>query len=165
MTIAAQVNLALTRASVCLGDLSPEMQVQLAARMQAVADALQVDAPIPAWPFWGSLQPLADRSDRCQALAVSDSSAEQLGYRQWCLDWEALVAFQLRELAAFERSVGCNGAAEVAEAAAQATLAEGEQAREVLPTVSNIEIPNPIKGLALVGAALGVLALVVVLKP
>ena len=42
---------------------------------------------------------------------------------------------------------------------------EGEQAAAVLPSVDNLEIPNPLKGLALVGAALGVLALVIVLKP
>ena len=146
MTIRQQVDLAISRASVCLGSLSPENQAALAARMQGVVDALEDDSQIS----WAAVWP--NRSAQCEFLA--DGAAHHLAsYRLLCLNWESSVIHQLNLLAAVERSVGCDGAAEVA---AGAVRAEGEAAAEVLPSVGNLEVPGFIQwgAVAIVAIAL-----------
>ena len=158
--ISGQVNAAMTRASVCMAGLPPQQQAELATRMQAVADALADDSRISRWPFWGSLQPWVDRSDRCVDLAGSLEGSHQAGYAAFCLDWEGHLAGTLQQLAAYQRSVGCLSAAEVTESAADGVLAEGEQAAAVLPSPSNLEIPGLFRAGGVVLVALLALRLV-----
>jgi len=125
VTIAQQVNLAMTRSSVCLSALGPDAQVQVAQAMQRVVDALQDDGAIFGPSLW------SDQSQWCQDLAASDSGIDQGRYWAFCRTWEAQIQTQLINLGAVLRHFGCTGAAEVAESAADAVGAESESAEIV----------------------------------
>jgi len=156
MSITAQVNLAMTRASVCLGTLTNQQAADLAVYMQGVATALEDDARIP-WAF----MPFIDRSDRCQLLASSGAWYEQGGYLVNCQDWEGAIVHALNLLAAKEREYGCHAAAEVTEAAAEGVSGESQAAGEIPPSIDNLEIPTFVKtGSWMIGGAAVLLLLV-----
>ena len=125
MTIAQQVNYAMTRASVCMSTLDPAGQLAVAESMQRVADALGDDTQIFGPSLW------SDQSQWCQDLAGSNTALDQGRYWAFCRSWEEQIVNRLSELAGVLRARGCDSAAEVADSAAGAVAAESEAAENV----------------------------------
>jgi MYXO-CTERM domain-containing protein len=125
MTIAQQVNYAMTQSSVAMSGLSAEAQAQIAQAMQRVVDALNDDGEIFGPSLW------SDQSQWCQDLAVSDSGVDAARYYAWCRSWEAKIQQQLSALADLLRHFGRPAAAEVADSAAGAVGGESEAAGNV----------------------------------
>ena len=141
MTIAQQVNLAMSQASVCLGQLSPGDQVLIAAQMQAVVDALN-DSSAVHWPVAPAFGLPTWRNPAADCIDLADSGVlGQQSYQAGCQNWEDVIVFQLRNLGVMLGSVGCSGAAEVALSASESVAGESEQAG----VVTEIEIPGAIK--------------------